>query len=74
MRLTNTIDRSRVVTEDAKEMVESRGGKVGSSAGSSADFLVVGASPGSKLKKAMEFGVKLLTEKEFEKLIKSEEE
>jgi len=59
--------------EEAREMAESRGGKVGSSISSRTNFLVVGESPGSKLKKAMELGVKIMSEKEFEELIKSEE-
>jgi DNA ligase (NAD+) len=58
--------------EDAQEMAEVRGGKVSSSISSRTNFLVVGESPGSKLKKAMELAVKILSEKEFEKLIKSE--
>lgn len=59
--------------EEAREMAESRGSKVGSSVSSKTNFLVVGESPGSKLKKAIMLGVKIMSEKEFEKLIKSEE-
>jgi DNA ligase (NAD+) len=33
------------------------------------DFLVVGEEPGSKYTKAVELGVKILTEEEFNKLI-----
>jgi len=58
--------------EDAQELAEAKGGKVSSSISSRTNFLVVGESPGSKLKKAVELGVKILSEKEFDKLLKSE--
>jgi DNA ligase (NAD+) len=54
-------------------MTETRGGKVGSSISSKTNVLVVGESPGSKLGKAMALGVTVMSEEEFEKLIKSEE-
>ncbi|WP_213357630.1 NAD-dependent DNA ligase LigA [Chlamydiifrater phoenicopteri] len=50
---------------EAEKAVLSRGGKVSSSVSSSTDYLVVGSSPGSKYKKALELGVTILDEKEF---------
>ncbi|MFC1810660.1 BRCT domain-containing protein, partial [Patescibacteria group bacterium] len=46
------------------------GGHVQSSVSSKTDYLVVGESPGSKLKKAQELGVEVMEEKEFVKMIK----
>ncbi|MBW2021804.1 MAG: NAD-dependent DNA ligase LigA [Deltaproteobacteria bacterium] len=54
---------------EAKEIIENLGGKVSSSVSSGTDYLVVGESPGSKLAKAREKGVSILTEEEFLKLI-----
>ena len=55
--------------EEAKKMVEDEGGQAASSVTSDLDYLVVGEKPGSKLDKAREKGVKILTEEEFRKLI-----
>jgi DNA ligase (NAD+) len=55
--------------EEAKKMVEDEGGQAASSVTSDLDYLVVGDKPGSKLDKAKEKGVKILTEEEFRKLI-----
>ena len=60
--------------EEAKRLVENQGGKISSSISSKTQFLVAGDSPGSKLKKAKELGVKIISEKEFYDLVKSEEE
>jgi DNA ligase (NAD+) len=55
--------------DKAKELIESRGGKVTSSVSSRTDYLVVGESPGSKLDMARELGVPTLNEKDFLKLV-----
>ncbi|MCK5010398.1 MAG: NAD-dependent DNA ligase LigA, partial [Deltaproteobacteria bacterium] len=60
--------------EEAKRLVENQGGKISSSISSKTQFLVAGDSPGSKLKKARALGVKIISEKEFYDLVKSEEE
>jgi DNA ligase (NAD+) len=49
----------------AKKMVEEAGGIVGSSVSKKTDFVVVGEDPGSKLEKAREFGIRILSENEF---------
>ncbi len=54
---------------EAKAMVEENGGKVLSSVSKKLKFLVAGASAGSKLKKAQELGVTVLSEEEFLNLI-----
>jgi len=56
--------------EQAKQEIEQRGGKVSNSVSKKTDYLVVGQKPGSKLKKAKQLGVKIITEREFLQLLK----
>jgi len=55
--------------EEAGEIVQQHGGKVSGSVSKKTDYVVVGTDPGSKFDKAKEFGVLILTEAEFEKLL-----
>jgi DNA ligase (NAD+) len=50
---------------DAGKIVESLGGRVGSSVTKATDYVVVGASPGSKAQKARKMGKTILSEAEF---------
>lgn len=54
---------------DAKEKIESLGGKVTSAVSKKTNFVIVGDNPGSKLDKAIELGVKIIDEAEFLKII-----
>ncbi len=54
--------------EDAKELIQSRGGKVTDSVSKKTDYLVLGAEPGSKFTKAKSLGVKIIGEKELRDL------
>jgi len=54
---------------EAAELVESLGGKVGSSVTKATDYVVAGQSPGSKLEKAKKMGKKVMGEREFLKLV-----
>jgi DNA ligase (NAD+) len=56
--------------EDAGELVQQHGGKISSSVSKKTDYVVVGTDPGSKYDKAKELGVPILSESDFEKLLK----
>jgi len=56
---------SRFTRDDAKRMVENEGGHAAGSVSKKTDFVVAGAEAGSKLDKARQLGVKVLTEDEF---------
>ena len=55
--------------DEARSLVEVRGGKTASSISKKVDFVVAGEDPGSKFDTAKELGVKILTEEEFSKMI-----
>src|SRR5271163_762707 len=55
--------------EAAAELVQQHGGKISGSVSKKTDYVVVGTDAGSKLEKARELKVSVLTESEFEKLI-----
>lgn len=51
--------------DEAKEIVEKKGGKASSSVSNKTDYVVVGENAGSKAGKAKELGVKIISEEEF---------
>ncbi|MFR2552096.1 MAG: BRCT domain-containing protein, partial [Clostridioides difficile] len=55
---------------DAKEMIEKRGGKATSSVSKSTTFVLAGEEAGSKLTKANDLGIKVIDEERFLELLK----
>lgn len=56
---------ARLTRDEAKQMIEQRGGRVTASVTKKTDYLVVGEDPGSKFDRANELGVKVLDEKQL---------
>jgi DNA ligase (NAD+) len=54
--------------DEARELIESLGGKVSASVSKKTDYVVAGADPGSKYDRARELGIVLLDEEAFLKL------
>jgi DNA ligase (NAD+) len=61
--LTGTLE--TMTREQAEQKIFEGGGRVSGSVSRKTDFVLVGADPGSKARKAQELGVKILDEKEF---------
>jgi len=55
--------------DQAKALVEERGGQVSSSVSKKTDYLVAGDDPGSKLDKAEKLGVEVIDEAQFKDLV-----
>ena len=56
--------------EEAKEIAERMGAKTASSVSSKTSFVVAGENAGSKLEEAKKKGIKILSEEDFEEIIK----
>lgn len=64
--LTGTL--SKYSRNEAQEIIETHGGKVSSSVSKKTSYVLAGEEAGSKLKKAEELGVKIISEEDFEKM------
>ncbi len=56
--------------KDAAEMIEAQGGKVSGSVSKKTTMLLAGENAGSKLTKAQELGIQVITEEEFLEILK----
>jgi len=65
--LTGTLP--KLTRNEAKELIESRGGKVSGSVSKKTDYVLAGDEAGSKLDKAKELKVKIVDEAQFIKMI-----
>ncbi|MCB0352864.1 MAG: hypothetical protein KDD64_05040, partial [Bdellovibrionales bacterium] len=68
--LTGTL--SSCSRDEAKERIESLGGKVSSSVSKKTSYVVAGEKAGSKLEKAESLGVPILDESQFLQMLESE--
>ncbi len=60
--------------KEASDIIEKLGGKTSGSVSKKTDYVLAGEDAGSKLEKAKELGIAILTEEEFEQMIKEERE
>jgi DNA ligase (NAD+) len=62
---------TRFTRDEAKRLVEREGGHAAGSVSKKTDFVVAGAEAGSKLDKAKELGIRVLSEDEFLEMVKT---
>jgi len=66
--LTGSLE--KYTRQEAADIIEKYGGKTSSSVSKKTDYVLAGENAGSKLTKAQELGIKVISEDEFEKIVK----
>ena len=66
--LTGTLEKHS--RDEASQIIESHAGKVSSTVSKKTDYVLAGEEAGSKLTKAQKLGVTIITEEQFEEMIK----
>ena len=64
--LTGSLE--KYTRNEASDLIEKYGGKVSSSVSKKTSYVLAGEEAGSKLTKAQELGVNIISEEEFEKM------
>ena len=57
--------------DEITDYIKSLGGKVSSSVSKKTDYIICGEEPGSKLQRGKQLGIKIISEEEFEQLVKA---
>ena len=65
--LTGSLE--KYTRDEASKIIESFGGKTSSSVSKKTDYVLAGEEAGSKLTKAEQLGIKIITEQEFEQMV-----
>ena len=60
---------TRYTRDEIHGLIEANGGRTSSSVSKNTDYLVVGENAGSKLAKAQQLGVAVISEQDFEQLL-----
>ncbi len=60
---------SQMTRDQAKDLIKKEGGKIHSTVTKDLSLVIAGENAGSKLKKAQELGVKVISESEFKKML-----
>jgi len=60
---------SSMTRDEAKALIEERGGTISNSVSRNTDLVVVGENPGSKYQRAQQLGINIINEEEFLKLV-----
>ncbi|HXL03299.1 MAG: NAD-dependent DNA ligase LigA [Firmicutes bacterium] len=63
----------RFTRKEAEDAILASGGKTSGSVSKNTDYVIVGKDPGSKYNKAITLGIPVLTEEEFEMMLKGDE-
>lgn len=66
--LTGTLE--KFTRKEASDLIEKHGGKTSGSVSKKTDYVLAGEDAGSKLTKAQRLGVEIITEEQFEKMMK----